>query len=222
MRVRFPLSAETFCRPLAILRGTEPVSALTRAFLLLMCSWILSFLISRWQSFISEHDYPTSTVLEHRQWPEVYDLCHTFLHVARVKNPRICENRTRFKKNTDMREWHAFRVRFFHVRVYLTRTTGKNVLQDRIPWATAYWSTWSLTRGQDSATCADLAYGHDYSDCRASGQKSQKCLALAFPWIVENTWKTKATLEGFSTLIPQTAWTCGSVPMPYFNSETNE
>ena len=23
-----------------------------------------------------------------RQWPEVYDLCHTFLHVARVKKPR--------------------------------------------------------------------------------------------------------------------------------------
>ena len=31
----------------------------------------------------------TSTV---RQWPEVYDLCHTFLHVAQVK------------KNTDMQE----------------------------------------------------------------------------------------------------------------------
>ena len=22
-----------------------------------------------------------------RQWPEVYDLCHTFLHFARVKKP---------------------------------------------------------------------------------------------------------------------------------------
>ena len=31
-----------------------------------------------------------------RQWPEVYDLCHTFLHVARVRNTRPCENRTRF------------------------------------------------------------------------------------------------------------------------------
>ena len=30
-----------------------------------------------------------------RQWPEVYDLCHTFLHVARVKKP------------TAMRESHA-------------------------------------------------------------------------------------------------------------------
>ena len=31
-----------------------------------------------------------------RQWPEVYDSCHTFLHVARVR------------KHTDMRELHAF------------------------------------------------------------------------------------------------------------------
>ena len=41
-----------------------------------------------------------------RQWPEVYDLCHTFLHVARVR------------KHTDMRELHVFRVQFSHVRVF--------------------------------------------------------------------------------------------------------
>ena len=52
-----------------------------------------------------------------RQWPKVYDLCHTFLYVARVKT------------HTDMRESHANacdsrmsvcvlkRVRFSHVRV---------------------------------------------------------------------------------------------------------
>ena len=34
--------------------------------------------------------------LQVRQWPEVYDLCHTFLHVARVR------------KHTDMPELHAF------------------------------------------------------------------------------------------------------------------
>ena len=28
--------------------------------------------------------------------------------------------------------------------------------------------------------------------------------AWPFPWIVKSTWKTKATIEGFSTLIPQT------------------
>ena len=37
-----------------------------------------------------------------RQWPEVYDLCHTFLHVARVR------------KHTDMLELYAKRVQFSH------------------------------------------------------------------------------------------------------------
>ena len=44
--------------------------------------------------------------LVNRQWPEVYDLCPTFLHVARVR------------KQTDMRELHAQRVQFLHVRVF--------------------------------------------------------------------------------------------------------
>ena len=39
-----------------------------------------------------------------RQWPEVYDSCHTFLHVAQVK------------KHTAMRESHAFRTS--HGRVF--------------------------------------------------------------------------------------------------------
>ena len=71
-------------------------------------------------------------------------------------------------------------------------------------WLPLFWSTWSRAWGPDSATCAGLAHGLDYSDCRASELKKQKSLAFVFPWIVENTWKTKATLEGFSTLIPQT------------------
>ena len=41
-----------------------------------------------------------------RQWPEVYDLCHTFLNVARVR------------KHTDMRELHVFHVQFSHVLVF--------------------------------------------------------------------------------------------------------
>ena len=45
-----------------------------------------------------------------RQWPEVYDLCHTFWHVARVK------------KTTATRESHVFRVRFSHGRVFETRS----------------------------------------------------------------------------------------------------
>ena len=38
-----------------------------------------------------------------------------------------------------------------------------------------FWSTWSPARGPDSATCAEL--------------KLQKCLAIVFSWIVENTFK---------------------------------
>ena len=30
-----------------------------------------------------------------------------------------------------------------------------------------FWSTWSSASGPDSATCAGLAHGRDYSDCRA-------------------------------------------------------
>ena len=52
-----------------------------------------------------------------------------------------------------------------------------------------FWSTWSRTRGPDSATCAGLVYGLDCSDCTASEQSDNKCLALVFPWIIENTRK---------------------------------
>ena len=57
--VRFPLGAETLCSASAILRGNEPVSALTRA-LLYCCalynfslSWMSSVAISLWQGFKS-------------------------------------------------------------------------------------------------------------------------------------------------------------------------
>ena len=51
-----------------------------------------------------------------KQWPEVYDLCHTFLHVALAR------------KHTDMQEMHAFHMQemhakcmhFLHVRVWHT------------------------------------------------------------------------------------------------------
>ena len=51
--------------------------------------------------------------LGHRQWPEVHDLCHTFMHVAR----NACDFR--------------MAVCFF------TRSTCKNVRQNLIPQATA-------------------------------------------------------------------------------------
>ena len=71
-----------------------------------------------------------------RQCPKVYDSCHTFLHVVRVR------------KHTDMREFHAFCQQFSRVSVFsdsrfacnsrmsvcfLTLTTCKNVLQNLIP-----------------------------------------------------------------------------------------
>ena len=41
-----------------------------------------------------------------RQWPGVYDLCHTFLQFVRVR------------KHTDMPELHVFQVQFSHVHVF--------------------------------------------------------------------------------------------------------
>ena len=60
-----------------------------------------------------------------------------------------------------------------------------------------FWSTWSRARGPDSATCAGLAHRRDYSYCRASELKLQKCLASVYPWIVENTWKKWHTVRVF-------------------------
>ena len=50
----------------------------------------------RWRGAV-RGGWERSEVEGSRQWPEVYDLCHTFLHVARVKKPaamRECENRS--------------------------------------------------------------------------------------------------------------------------------
>ena len=63
----------------------------------------------------SAHSEP-SAFAKVRQWPKVYDLCHTFLHVARVKKP--CDSRMAVG--------------------FSTRATCKNVLQNLIPRATAY------------------------------------------------------------------------------------
>ena len=52
-----------------------------------------------------------------------------------------------------------------------------------------FWSTWSPALGQDSATCAGLAHGRDYSYCRASELKLQKFLATVYSWILEITFK---------------------------------
>ena len=75
-----------------------------------------------------------------------------------------------------------------------------------------FLSTWSRARGPDSGPdsatceqrCAGLAHGRDYSDCRASEEMSQKCLAHA-PMNYRKNLGKKANGEGFSTLTPQTA-----------------
>ena len=59
-----------------------------------------------------------------RQLPEVYGLCHTILHVARVK------------EHTAMRESHALLFDSRNV-CSLTRAKCKNVRQNLIPRATA-------------------------------------------------------------------------------------
>ena len=97
------------------------------------------------------------------------------------------------KKNLGFRQWLSRSDRVL--------TLNMNI---RLP---LFWSTWSRALCQDAATYAGLAHGHDYSYCRAWDlslwAKMAKSLAFVFPWIVENTWKTRATLEGFSNLIPQ-------------------
>ena len=72
-------------------------------------------------------------------------------------------------------------------------------------WLPLFWSTWSRARGQDSATCAGLAHGRDYSYCRASEQKRQNRLGHCFSLNCRNYLKTMGYSEGFSTLTPHTA-----------------
>ena len=52
---------------------------------------------SLWFFLKIRSDGKLNVIVYSRQWPEVYDSCHTFLHVARVR------------KHTDMRELHVFR-----------------------------------------------------------------------------------------------------------------
>ena len=66
---------------------------------------------------------PCVDSLSSRQWPEVYDFCHTFLHVARVqKHTDMRESHAKpLRESTHthtQRESHAFRGRFLHVRVF--------------------------------------------------------------------------------------------------------
>ena len=78
-----------------------------------------------------------------------------------------------------------------------------------------FWATWSWALGPDSATCAGLEQGSDYSDWRASEQSSKRCLALVFPWIVEDTWTKGPTVRGFQPLPPDFIWNLGTHDFRY-------
>ena len=100
--------------------------------------------------------------------------------------------------------WHArflyccalYNVFFLGFRQWRSRTDRVLTLNMNIRLP-LFWSTWSPARGPDSATCAGLAHGRDYSDCRASELKLQKCLATVYSWIVENTFKQWPTVRIF-------------------------
>ena len=56
-----------------------------------------------------------------RQWPKEYDLCHTFLHVVRVRKHTDMRELHAFQKThgvTDMLELHVKHEQFSHVRVF--------------------------------------------------------------------------------------------------------
>ena len=104
---------------------------------------------------------------------------------------------------TDMRAFYiaALSIMFFPLWSRQWRFRADRVLTLNVNiWLPLFWSTWrswSPARGQDSATCAGLAHGRDYSYCRASQLKLQKCLAIVFPWIIENTFKQWPTVRVF-------------------------
>ena len=144
---------------------------------------------------------------------------HSFLYllVILTPEPQVCVK-------VEMSHWasHCTDTRAFYSNAlfFLSFFLGFRQWRSSADWVLTlnmnirlplFWSTWSTARGQDSATCAGLAHGRDYSNYRASEQKSQMCLAFIFPWIVKNTWKTKAMLEGFLTLIPRTVEMCTSM-----------
>ena len=91
-----------------------------------------------------------TNILRSRQWPEVYDLCHTFLHVALVKKP------------TAMRESHVI-ARDSRMQ------KRKNVRQNLIPRATAY-SSYAVRGGSP--------YGSSYCCCNSAVYKVLKIALL--------------------------------------------
>ena len=96
------------------------------------------------------------------------------------------------------------------MNVRLPSSAGSIWLPDQRPVTVLFCSTSSRALDLDLATCEGQTHGRDFSFFVSSlipqGKSDRKSLAIVFPWIVENTWKSVAHAEGFSTLIPQTAF----------------
>ena len=70
-----------------------------------------------------------------RQLPEVYDLCHTFLHVARVKKPTAMRDRVLFSHGLRFFDSHNVQKRatksdtLGHCLMYIVKICGLHVLK---------------------------------------------------------------------------------------------
>ena len=106
------------------------------------------------------------------------------------------------RRCTHMNSFVLLRSYFLEFRKWWSRADRVLTLNMNIR-RPLFWSTWSLALGLDSATCAGLAHGLDYSDCRASEQKSKKVLGPYFSLNCRKYLKSKALGEGFSTLTPR-------------------
>ena len=72
-------------------------------------------------------------------------------------------------------------------------------------WIPLLSSTFSRARGPDSATCAGLAYGRDIAIVEPLSKNHKRCLAIVFPWIVEDTWNQWPTVRVFQISPPRLA-----------------
>ena len=100
-------------------------------------------------------------------------------------------------------------------------------------WLPLFWRTWSKAQGPDSAKSAGLVDGQWLQQllvCSFRAKVPEKALPLFFPWIVKDSEKTVAHLEGFSKTFnfhPPDCYSCGqdggqressSAPVLHFNT----
>ena len=103
--------------------------------------------------------------LSSRQWPEVYDLCHTFLHIVRVR------------KHTNMRELHAKRVQCSHVRVF---SDSRNVQKSATKSDTSGHCLRPAGSGSETVRPSAAATAEDYR-CRLPPPSAQAATHMLQP-----------------------------------------